>query len=336
MDEDTPLSSALLRAGIRESDVQEVSSTLDSLGAASLDEKRAVLNSLERLVDHHTATLKPLLPVLTSLLETDERAIRLTTAKLLVSVAETDPQTVVSMVSSLADRLSDEEEFYYVRARSAEALGYIALEQPDEVTAPEVLADLRIGLSFDEPEVKQKLAKALEYVALGNPRRLRHQVSSLAEHLADEDELVRYHICTALVCIGTQSPDRLVEVTDALVERLDDECLYVRGRAAEGLGQLADEGVEGVTVPKPLVVELLKSDESFVEERARFAYSSLDGTTAIDETSTPVGTIESVRKTTADVADEIESPDIDGECPHCELSLPEDGPLMCPRCGGPY
>jgi HEAT repeat protein len=62
-----------------------------------------------------------------------------------------------------------EDEFYYVRARCAEALGYIAVETPEAVTDPDILADLRIGLAFDEPEGKEKLAKALAHVALGGP-----------------------------------------------------------------------------------------------------------------------------------------------------------------------
>lgn len=100
------------------------------------------------------------------------RAIRLTTAKLFVALAQSEPPAVLPVVDMRADRLADDEEFYYVRARCAEALGYTAVDSPEEVTNPETLADLRIGLSFDESEVKEKLAKALAYVALGNPGRL--------------------------------------------------------------------------------------------------------------------------------------------------------------------
>jgi hypothetical protein len=98
-----------------------------------------------------------------------------------------------------------------------------------------MLADLRIGLSFDEPEVKEKLSKTLEHVALGDPERLAHHVSTLAEHLDDEDELVRYHLCTALMIVGCESPETLTEVSNALDARLDDENVYVRGRAVEAL-----------------------------------------------------------------------------------------------------
>jgi HEAT repeat protein len=159
-------------------------------------------------------------------LDDAERAVRLTTAKLFVALAEEEPDAVVQVVPSLANRLANGEEFYYVRARCAEALGYVALEHPEVVSDPEILADFRIGLSFDEPEVKEKLAKALEYVALADPSRLRHQVPSLAEHLDDEDELVRYHPCTTLVAVGSEHPAKLVEAQVALGERLDDENPY--------------------------------------------------------------------------------------------------------------
>jgi hypothetical protein len=56
---------------------------------------------------------------------------------------------VKPVVDALAERLADDEEFYYVRARSAEALGYVAVDSPEGVTDPETLADLRIGLEFD-------------------------------------------------------------------------------------------------------------------------------------------------------------------------------------------
>ena len=42
------------------------------------------------------------------------------------------------------------------------------------MTSPELLADLRIGLSFDEPVMKEMLAEAIEHVALGDPGRLTH------------------------------------------------------------------------------------------------------------------------------------------------------------------
>ena len=104
--------------------------------------------------------------------------------------------------------------------------GTLRWNTPRWSATPEILADFRIGLSFDEPEVKEKLAKALEYVALADPSRLRHQVPSLAEHLDDEDKLVRYHPCTTLVAVGSEHPAKLVEAQVALGERLDDENPY--------------------------------------------------------------------------------------------------------------
>lgn len=335
MDEDTLPLHEQLREVLQQGDVPEAAASLHRLEAASLDEKKAVLQSLRHFVDSQPTAFEPLLPVLTSFLEADERAVRLTTAKLLVSIAEAAPETVVPAVPALAERLADDAEFYYVRARSAEALGYVALEQPDKVASPEVLAELRVGLSFDEPEVKQKLAKALEYVALGNPRRLRHQVTRLADHLDDEDELVRYHLCTALVSVGSQHPDGLADVADELVARLDDECLFVRGRAAEALGQLTTGDGTQFALPESRIAELVDSDEPFVAERARYASSSRETGPSAGETTSGVGTVERIRETTAAIAAEIESPTADSECPHCGLSLPENGPPMCPRCGGP-
>ena len=86
-----------------------------------------------------------------------------------MTLAESEPEATLPAADALGERLADDEEFYYVRARCAEALGYVAVDAPAAVTDPETLADLRVGLAFDEPEVKEKLAKALAHVALGDP-----------------------------------------------------------------------------------------------------------------------------------------------------------------------
>lgn len=251
------------------------------------------------------------------------------TAKLFVTIAEADREAVVPVVSALADRLADEDEFYHVRARSAEVLGYIALENPDAVASPEILAELRIGLSFDEPEVKEKLAKALEYIALGNPRRLRHQGLNLAEHLDDENELVQYHLCTAVVVVGCEYPDALVEARSELGRRLDDENSFVRGRAAEALGLLAWADIEDVLLPRTELVALEDDEESFVTKRAGFALTTLDDPENPESLPDGIGTVEGIQGTTDDIVEEITSPDGDGECSHCGLALPENGSPMC-------
>lgn len=46
----------------------------------------------------------------------------------------------------------------------------------------EMVADLCIGVEFNQSAVKEKLAKTLAYVVLGDPSRLRYQLASLTEH----------------------------------------------------------------------------------------------------------------------------------------------------------
>jgi HEAT repeat protein len=198
------------------------------------------------------------------------------------------------------------------------------------------LADLRVGLSFDEPEVKEKLAKALEHVALGNPDRLRHKVSSLAEHLDDESELVRYHLCTALVVIGCAYPAKLADASEAVTGRLSDENPHVRGRAAEALGLLAGSAPDETAISAADVPDVGDEAEPFVADRVRFARTAFAEGGREGETPEEIGTVEGIRGTTDEVVEEITSLDGDGECPHCGLSLPENGPPMCPQCGAPY
>ena len=98
----------------------------------------------------------------------------------------------------------------------ASAPGYIGRDHPEAVSKLDILADFGIGLSFDELEAEEKLAKVLESVALGNPNRLPHQVRSLADHL-DDEELVRYRLCTALVAVGSEHPTKLSDGCASLV-----------------------------------------------------------------------------------------------------------------------
>lgn len=312
-----------------------VAALVESLPSAGVETRKACLRSLKAAVSDDPAVVAPALPSCESLLEDDERSVCLLTAKLFVTVAETDPDAVIPVVSALAERLADDEEFYYVRARSAEALGYVALEHPDTVASPELLADCRVGLSFDEPAVKEKLAKALEHVALGDPERLRHHVSALADHLDDENDLVRYHLSTALAVVGCQHPRRLAEASDVLGARLADENAHVQGRAAEALGLLARSETD-VSLPESLAE--LDEGEPFVVERARFARGVGRDSTGNEEveTDTEIGSVDAIRETTAEAVAAITEPDGDGTCPHCGLTLPEGGPPMCPQCGAPY
>ncbi|AJF27538.1 HEAT domain-containing protein (plasmid) [Haloarcula sp. CBA1115] len=305
---------------------------LERLSMAGAADQQACLRSLKAAADDQPKLFDGVLTSLTVFLQNSERPTRLTTAKLFVTVSESAPDSVVPVVPTLAERLADESEFYYVRARCAEALGYVAVDHPDAVVSPEVVADLRIGLEFDKPEVREKLAKALAHVAMGRPDRLRYQVDSLAEHLRADSELVRYHLSTALVVIGSACPERLTDAREALVSCLEDQSRYVRGRAAEALGLLA--GTKSVEAFPEAQLEEFTVDEEFVAERARFALSQYRGAEPADG-FTGIAARDAIRTQTSDIVSEIRTPEGDDGCPHCGLSLPESGPPLCPGCGTP-
>jgi HEAT repeat protein len=331
---DQPPTPNRLAALFEEGDHQEMVACLDQLGGADAETRKRALRAVRDLAEEPPRSFDAFAGPLSTFLTDDERAVRLTTAKLFVTLAQSEPAAVLPAVDALAERLADDEEFYYVRARSAEALGYVAVDSPEEVTDPETLADLRIGLEFDEPEVKEKLAKALAHVALGDPRRLRQQVDSLAGHLDDDNELVRYHLCTSLVVIGCEYPERLAEAVEPLQERLGDENPYVQGRAAEGLGLLAGSETDVESEPDLDGVTSDGDDQpTFLTDRLAFCRRQL-ATDQSGRVPTGVGTIESIRDGMDAVVEEMNAPDGDA-CPHCRLDLPESGPPMCPRCGAP-
>ncbi|MBX0305111.1 sister chromatid cohesion protein PDS5 [Haloarcula salinisoli] len=309
---------------------------LEQLRAAPTDDRKAALQRLRNAIVDEGVTVGPAVQALAAFLGDEERSVRLTAAKLFVAIARCDPDAAESVVPPLRDRLADDEEFYFVRARSAEALGYVALEHTEAVATPEVVAELRLGLDFDEPEVKQKLAKALEHVAIGDPGRLTHQVAKLADHLADEDELVRYHLCSALAAVGCASPSSLGPAVDPLCERLADGTPQVRGRAAEALGVFGRDADEVVTVPSAAVDTLRSETDTetqFLADRARFALDGWDEGVA-SGVADDVGSVEGIRESTAEAVEAIRTP-AGEECPHCGVGLPVDSPPVCPRCGAP-
>jgi len=320
----------LLEEGAHEESV----ACLDRLSAADTETRKCALREVRDIATDRPRTVEKLVGPLSTFLSDDDRAVRLTTAKLFVTLAQSESTVVLPVVDVLAERLADEEEFYYVRARSAEALGYVGRHHPEAVSEPAIMADFRIGLSFDEPEVKEKLAKALECVALGNPGRLRHQVESFAEHLDDDRDLVRYHLCTALTAVGCEHPAKLAEGRAALVDRLSDknEGPYIRGRAAEALGLFGR--VDGDCVSPPDTVDIDDEDAAeFVDSRMAFLRGAREDNSGDDERE--VGTLDALRDGTEAIVEAMTTPDGE-ECPHCGLALPEGGPPMCPRCGAPH
>lgn len=304
----------------------EASAYLDQCRTEPVEQRKRLLQSCETIADDQPAQVAPLCPTLRPFLDDDDRSVRLCATKLFVTVAEGEPAAVVDTIPALADRLRDDDELSYVRARAAEALGYVALDHPEAVASPEIIAELRVGLRFGESELREKLAKALEHVALGDPSRLRHEVSRLAEQLDDENELVRYHLTSALVVIGEQSPEQVADVTQRLTNRLDDDNHYVRGRSAEALG-VVREAVDGVVAAESLGA-LTSEEPQFVTERARYALG--------ERAAEHLGSREGVRASTGEAVEAITSPDTDGECPRCGTALPANGPPTCPGCGSPY
>jgi hypothetical protein len=150
-------------------------------------------------------------------------------------------------------------------------------------------------------------------------------VSSLAEHLDDENELVRYHLCTALVVVGCEYPAKLAEATGPLQGRLTDGNPYVQGRAAETLGLLAACDTDVKREPT------LGNDVGECEERPTFLTDRLAfwrrqvAAERSSEAPDGVATIESVREATEDVVEEMTAPD-GSACPHCGLDMPREWP----------
>ncbi|MUV59645.1 HEAT repeat domain-containing protein [Halobacterium sp. CBA1126] len=305
---------------------------LEQYTAADSDARHEALQALHDLATTQPTVFTSVLPELAPFLDDPKRSVRLTTAKVFVAVADAEPAAVGRVSEPLLGRLADDEEFYYVRARAAEALGYVARDEPRAVDLRAFLAELRVGLSFDEPEVVAKLAKALECVALGRPQRLTHHTGELATHLDDDAELVRYHLLTAIAVVGCERPSALADCQAALGACLEDESPYVRGRAAEALGLVARADELECEVPEARLASLADEESSFAAERARYALDARDEGSA--EAVVGVGSIRGIREETEEVVADITRPG-EAMCRECGRALPNHGPPVCPECGRP-
>lgn len=323
-------------------DPAKAASALNARRDAAPEERKRALRRLRAVADGNPELLVPLVDGVAAFLTDETRPIRLAAVKLLAAVAAEDPASVLRVCPAVADRLADDEELSFVRARAAETVGAVAVEHPEEAATPAVLADLTIGLAFDEPEVRTELARALERIAVGDPSRLAHRVETVADHLDDDEELVRYHLLTAILAVACARPERVDPVRSLVVDRLDDESPYVRGRAAELLGVLGPNRSDDDDPPALSPSADAEADGYRFEAartgftRVRLAGCGVDRNDDAPESSfgpDSLGTVDGVRSTSEAVVEAIRRTD-ERPCPHCGGDLP-DGAPVCPSCGSP-
>jgi HEAT repeat protein len=268
-------------------------------------------------------------PAVDVLLTADDRSVRLTVAKAVSTFAAADPEAATPLASALVDRLDD--EFYFVRGRAAEAVGHLAVADPDAIETATVIARLLNALSLDRDETRQHVTGALARVALGDSKALRTVTDDIAEHLDDDDPVVRYHLTTALAAVATEYPGYCRSVTDAVGSQLTDDTEYVRGRAVETLALVATVDPTAVTDHEDTLNQHT-DDESFVAERVQFALEVVASETA--EPPDGIGDCEAIAAATAQIVEEITASDAEG-CPHCGEVVGDAAVPFCPACGAP-
>lgn len=99
--------SELLREGTHEVTV----ACIERLGAADTDTRKRALRALRDVAAERPRSVEDLIDPLSTFLTDEDRAVRLTTAKLFVTLAQSEPSIVLPAVDVLADRLADEDEW---------------------------------------------------------------------------------------------------------------------------------------------------------------------------------------------------------------------------------
>ena len=107
---------------LEDGDHEETVACLDRLRAADAEARKRVLRVIRDVAEERPTVFEALAVPLATFLTDENRAVRLTTAKLFVTLAQSEPTVALPVVDALADRLANDEEFYYVRARCVEAL----------------------------------------------------------------------------------------------------------------------------------------------------------------------------------------------------------------------
>lgn len=259
-------------------------------------------------------------PVIDTLLSDPERSVRLTAVKAVVDIASESPGAVKPLAEKLDDLLYD--EFYFVRGRSAEAVGYIVHEYPDAEGIPSTVGiTLFDALSLDESEVRRKVAKAISMVACSRPEDVLPNAKEVFDHADDDDAVVRYHLLTTLVALALRSPSEMEPHASDVEPFLEDENPYVRGRAVEFLG-LVDPDVLGDLESREYEHRTDEAEE-FESLRVEWAFDD-DG-----------NLVESLHAETDEKVRGVEREASDATlCPNCGEPVP-DTPT-CPRCGAPH
>lgn len=90
---------------------------LDWLEAAKMETRKRILRTGREGAGEHPRSVEALGDRLSAFLTDQDRAVRLPTAKLFVTLARSDPTAVLSAVDAIAERLADDEAFYHVRGR---------------------------------------------------------------------------------------------------------------------------------------------------------------------------------------------------------------------------
>jgi hypothetical protein len=108
----------LLTTGAHEAAV----ACLADLEPADGDDRKRVLRAVREVVETDGVAFDGLAEAVTPFLTDDERAVRLSTAKLFVALARAAPDVVLPAVGTVADRLADDAEFYRRNRPSASGL----------------------------------------------------------------------------------------------------------------------------------------------------------------------------------------------------------------------
>jgi len=114
---DQPPTPDRLTALLEEGDHQETVACLDRLGAADAETRKRTLRAVRDVAEEPPRAFDGLDGPLSAFLTDEDRAVRLTTAKLFVTLAQSEPVAVLPAVDALADRLADDEDS--TRARPA-------------------------------------------------------------------------------------------------------------------------------------------------------------------------------------------------------------------------
>lgn len=229
--------------------------------------QREALLALDSLIESRPGDALDLLPVLASLLESDDILVRVATLACLSSLAETYPQQVTIVADRVVELIGPNADDGILEG----AIPYItAVSDTEPHAVLDAIPRLAALLQTNCP-CEQDTILALTRIAKVYPNSVVPVAGELLTYVESEDSENRVEALAAVGQVSKEHPEVAESSVPTLIELLDADSPYLRTNAAGLLAELANEYPQPLIPVVPRFIELLND----TDEKARYNATSI-------------------------------------------------------------